>query len=232
MQQTIIGFFNSASEAESAVEKLKSSGFTQSDIDLSTEHFASYRGSESPYDVSGEGGYPLSGSASEIETPLNEDRIRERKEIASDEAGDSIGRFFRRLFDNREEAELYATVGRKSCIVSVYAESSLEAERARDIMDECGAVDVDERSRGFESRSTSRDDEPTPNSVHERRNTFTADGITETNTAGESIDANEADFEKGRRRSRIVEQSKEQKFRLNEDMGGTGNAPLSEQKND
>lgn len=168
MRQTIIGFFNNASDAERAAEKLRSSGFPESDIDVSTGHTESYRtdstsGSDSSsqytsghyssgaatsstYDSSDETRYGSDIAGSSSGSNLNEDRTRDRSEGNNESFGDSIGRFFRNLFDNDDEAERYASAGRRNSIVSVYADSSDEAERAREILDDCGAVDVDEQS--------------------------------------------------------------------------------------
>lgn len=160
MRQTVIGFFNNSSDAERAAERLRSSGFTEQNVDVSTDHHASSVSSSdtydsqnenTPYNVSDESRYNT-GSGTTMDSrssdSLNQDRIDSRKD--HDEGiGDSIGRFFRNLFDNKDEAERYASVGRKNSIVSVYAESPDEAERARDILDECGAVDVDEHSQQY-----------------------------------------------------------------------------------
>ena len=172
MRQTIIGFFNNASDAERAAEKLRSSGFPETDIDLSTGHTQSNTtdsslGSDSssqytsghyssgavnpqdtttPYGVSDESRYSKDTTGSTSSRDLNEGRIKEHKDDNDESFGDSIGRFFRNLFDNDEEAERYASVGRRNSIVSVFTDSSDEAERAREILDDCGAVDVDEQS--------------------------------------------------------------------------------------
>jgi len=163
MRQTVIGFFNSASEAQSAAERLRASGFQEQDIDVSTNQSGSSSSSDSyssserssydsqdqntPYNVNDESRY----NENRTHNTLNEDRIRDRKDNDDDSFGDSIGRFFRNLFDNKEDAERYTTVGRKSSIVSVYAESSEQAERARDILDECGAFDVDDHEQQYSS---------------------------------------------------------------------------------
>ncbi len=152
MRQTIIGFFNNEAEAGYALDKLRAAGISDADIDFTGNNSiersladTTPQGNESPYEVGDESRYPetTSGSLND-ENILNEDTIRDRKGFDYEEGkGDSIGRFFRNLFDNKEDAERFAEIGRKTCIVSVHAESALEAERARDILDESGAVEVD-----------------------------------------------------------------------------------------
>jgi stress response protein YsnF len=58
--------------------------------------------------------------------------------------GDRIGNFFRNLFDNENDADKYSAAARNRVVVSVYADSFTEAERAADIMDEHGAINVNE----------------------------------------------------------------------------------------
>jgi uncharacterized protein (TIGR02271 family) len=59
---------------------------------------------------------------------------------------DRIGNFFGSLFGNNEEARKHSEVARKGWVVTVHADSKQEAERAADILDTCGAVNVDEQT--------------------------------------------------------------------------------------
>jgi uncharacterized protein (TIGR02271 family) len=68
-----------------------------------------------------------------------------------------ITRFFKNLFGNDDDSDRYAHVARKSgCIVTVHAQSSEQAEEAADILDDAGAVNVDERaaSYGYSGRNS------------------------------------------------------------------------------
>src|SRR5215207_6696025 len=62
-----------------------------------------------------------------------------------------ITRFFKSLFgDDDDQADRYSRVANNSkCIVTVHARSEDEAERAADILDDCGAIDVDERATKY-----------------------------------------------------------------------------------
>jgi uncharacterized protein (TIGR02271 family) len=115
--QTVIGIFDRASEAQSAVEGLANSGFDRSDIDLSTRN-SDYNRDADNYDDDNEGG---------------------------------IGGFFSSLFgsDDDDRNRRYTTVGQRSSIVTVHAQSEDMAERAADILDAAGAVDIDEKASEY-----------------------------------------------------------------------------------
>lgn len=57
-----------------------------------------------------------------------------------------IGNFFSSLFDNDEDANRYTQASQSRSIVTVHTQSMDEAERAADIMDECGAIDTDNQT--------------------------------------------------------------------------------------
>jgi uncharacterized protein (TIGR02271 family) len=129
MAQTVVGIFDTASEAQNAVEALVNSGFSRDQIDLST------RSSDYTYDQG-------STTSSSFSTTTTTDTTR-------DEGG--IGGFFRSLFgdDDDDRTNRYSTVGERGSIVTVHATSEDYAERAADILDEYGAVDVDERATQY-----------------------------------------------------------------------------------
>lgn len=179
MAQTVIGFFDNYSEAQSAVEQLVSAGISRDRIDIS----------------SGSGGSSESTSYSS----------------GSDTRQDSesgISKFFRNLFgDDDDAANRYSRVGQSSqAIVTVHAQSDSEAERAADLLDDYGAVDVDERAASFGAASNTR--------------------LSDTDETSESIPVIREDLEVGKReverggvrvRSRIVERPVEEHVRLREE---------------
>jgi stress response protein YsnF len=134
MAQTVIGFFDSANEAREACEMLKRQGFTDGQIDLRTNSSAG-------------GNEQLIGGQKMDDTGRRDQ---------SDESESGITRFFKNLFGgDDDEADRYTRVGSSSgAIVTVHANSGDEAERAADILDENGAVDVDERSAQYASTSS------------------------------------------------------------------------------
>lgn len=186
MAQTVVGIFENASEAQNAVEQLISSGFTRNNIDVSVQNTSQY--SDSSKDVDDDDG----------------------------SAGDGIGNFFSNLFGGSDDnAKKYAKVARRGSVVTVHAQSSEEAERAADILDEYGAVDVDEHAS--ESRSEAKA------STTDTTLRDTTD-ITDANNA--SVKVIEEELKVGKRmvqtggarlRSRIVERPVEESLRLREE---------------
>lgn len=121
-----------------------------------------------------------------------------------------ITRFFKNLFgDDNDEADRYSRLSSSGnySVVTVHAQSDDEAERAADLLDEYGAVDVDERSAQYNnerqgiSSDRSRDNDATINRVQEE------------------LQVGKREVERGgvRVRSRIVERPVEETLRLREE---------------
>lgn len=127
----------------------------------------------------------------------------------SDDGENGITRFFKSLFgDDDDRADRYSRVGNNSrCIVTVHARSEDEAERAADILDDCGAIDVDERAARYGATSSDRLE-----GSDQRRET-TIPRIQENLEVGKRTE------ERGgvRVRSRIVEKPVEEHVRLREE---------------
>jgi len=68
-----------------------------------------------------------------------------------DRDDDTISGFFRSLFNSDDEVSKYSSVARRGAMVTVHADSPQQAERARDLLDQCGAVDVDERHQQYQT---------------------------------------------------------------------------------
>jgi uncharacterized protein (TIGR02271 family) len=186
MAQTVIGMFDNATEAQQAVQELLDKGFTQSNIDISNQNTA--------------------GTASSSTDTSREDD------------NDGIGGFFKSLFsDDDDYADRYSHVARRSgSIVTVHVQSSDEAERAADILDDNGAVDVNERASqyGYSGRT----------------------GIADTNTAGGTIPIIEENLQVGKRevetggarlRSTIVERPVEETLRLRQERVFVNRNPVN-----
>jgi uncharacterized protein (TIGR02271 family) len=58
--------------------------------------------------------------------------------------GDKISRFFNNLFGNEDESSKYSKAAARGTVVTVHAQTTEQAETAADILDDYGAVDVDE----------------------------------------------------------------------------------------
>lgn len=213
MAQTVIGFFDDASEAQEAVAKLQSAGISRDRVDVSRGNNASGSSGSSA------GVNPVSGS------PKDENSV---SRTGDDRTVDSEGRntnvftdFFNNLFggsDDNDDANRYSNVAQRSnSIVTVHAQSREEAERAAEILDDCGAIDVDERSASFGQSSSDRTGNP------ESRTDVI--GM----SANDNLNVGKRTEEEGglRMRSRIVERPVEDHLRLREDQTDAERNPLS-----
>jgi uncharacterized protein (TIGR02271 family) len=111
-----------------------------------------------------------------------------------DEHESGIGRFFRNLFSDDDDSDKYVHVARHSkSIVTVHAQDADEAEQAADILDDAGAVDVDERAASYgytgQSRSNFNADNSVNNLSGSSRNTGDYTGTTSDLTGTTSNDS-------------------------------------------
>jgi len=201
MAQTVIGIFDNAREAQDAVEALVNRGFTRDNIDLSLSSTT-------------EGSTTTTGSYSRTD---------------DDHDSGGIGGFFRSLFgdddDNRERTQRYTEVGSRSSIVTVHAASDDEAERAADLLDEYGAVDVDERSDYHRSQTTTGTTSNLMNQVQE----FTQEGTQAIPVIEENLQVGKRVVETGgvRVRSRIIERPVEENLRLRQERVHVQRTPVN-----
>ncbi len=159
MAQTVIGIFNSASEAQNAVDQLLSKGFTKDSVNIST---GSSAGSSSMGGTTGSSMDNTSGSSMGSTSGSATDNFMGTTTGSSlsgstgyssgtnegNETG--IGRFFRNLFGgDNDESDRYSRVAERSTVVTVYAKSTTEAETAARLLDQYGAVDVDDQDKQY-----------------------------------------------------------------------------------
>jgi stress response protein YsnF len=137
---------------------------------------------------------------------------------------DGISGFFRSLFNSDDEVQNYATVARRGALVTVHADTPQEAERARDVLDRCGAVDVDERAQQYRSGW-----------MGAGQQNLQQQSMTEQNTTG-AIPIIEEQMQVGKRvvetggarlRSRIVERPVEEHLRLREEHVSVERVPVN-----
>jgi stress response protein YsnF len=203
MVQTVIGIFDSSRQVQQAVQQLYDSGFSDKDVDVSVH------------------------SASEYET----DEYQSREENKEDGIGERIARFFRSLFDSEEDSRKYATVARRGTVVTVQARSQEEAQRASEILDAFGAIDVDERVREYEGELHEHEAE----SSRGENRSYSNEG------RSRSIPVIEEDFQVGKRevqsggvriRSRIIERPVEESLRLREEFVNVERNPVNRPANE
>ena len=136
MQHTLIAVFDNHNDAVSAKNELLSSGFSSADVRLS-------HGSEDPSIASS--GVTPAGAATDTAATRTDDEPG---------IGTSIKNFFSDIFgaDNDEHHAKYSTaVAQGNHVLTVNTESEPEVERAADIVERYGPVDIDEQSEKWAS---------------------------------------------------------------------------------
>jgi stress response protein YsnF len=185
MSQTVIALFDKSSNAQNAAERLMNNGFSHDNIDIS-----------------------LSTANTEAATSTESGNYKDTNESG-------VGRFFRSLFgEDNDEAVKYTTVAeRGNSVVTVYAATTEEAQRAADVLDSSGAIDVNERATeyGYTSGSgiTSK----------ETMDTRSGNVPSSIPVVEENVQIGKREVETGgvRLRSRIVETPVEENLRLREE---------------
>lgn len=130
----------------------------------------------------------------------------------------AVTRFFKNLFGDNDDADRYSRVSKSGSysIVTVHAQSGDEAERAADLLDDCGAMNVDEKSEQYnrEGVSGSRQDFDSSSRTDRDR-----DSDATISRVKEELQVGKQEVASGgvRVRSRIVEQPVEETLRLREE---------------
>src|SRR5437764_3366736 len=126
MQHTLVAVFDNRSDAQNAMDELLASGFDRSDVNVS---------SADPT------GSTTSTSSLSGDVPSSAD-------TQDHGIGHSIKHFFSNLFgtDNDEHVQRYSdVVSRGHHVLTLTTESEPEVERAADVIERFGPVDIDER---------------------------------------------------------------------------------------
>ena len=211
MAQTVVGFFDTAAEAQQAAQQLAAAGFNLDSVDVAQSSQGGNRGN---YYNSGSSTSGADRDSSDYQNTSG--TLTEGAADAAGRTGDSVSNFFSNLFggDDDDSTQRYTHVARNTgSIVTVHVSSAENAHRAAEILDAAGAVDVDERAAqsGYQS------------------NNYAANTGTQatTNTDGQlSAQVIEENLQVGKRveqtggarlRSRIVERPVEASVRLREE---------------
>ena len=204
MAHTVIGIFDNASEAQTAVDQLVSNGFSRSNIDLSAGTSSAATGSDA---LIPDRHVNTSGTRTE-------ELVDDTKDV-----GSSVGGFFSSLFgsDDDDDTKKYSTVGSRGSIVTVHADTDQQAEQAADILDEAGAVDVNERAAEYGYSST------TPTTP------VSTEGDQTIKVIEENLEVGKRTVETGgvRLRSRIVARPVEESIRLREERVTVNRTPVN-----
>ncbi|GAA4335595.1 YsnF/AvaK domain-containing protein [Flaviaesturariibacter amylovorans] len=200
MSQTVIGLFDEQSQAQRAVEQLEARGIGRDRVDVSRSG---------------------SGAAGSTATKAGADRNTDHvtgEGRTVDEKGrntNAITDFFNNLFggSDKDESDRYSRVAeRASAIVTVHARDAAEARVAADILDNSGAIDVDDRARSYGVGNTR-------SAEAGHRGDVSADRGTTIPRVEEHLEVGKREVEGGgvRVRSRIVERPVEEHVRLREE---------------
>jgi|GEM_PF-3044189 len=186
MAQTVIGIFDHVAEADNALERLTNSGFDRGLIDLS-----------------------INKTGAERERNVSEEELPDE-----DAFGERVNLFFRSLFRDKQELDKFSSAARLAeAVISVQTDNDNEATHVAQIMDECGAIDVDGRVKSFHSA--------TPNTL--RKNAKPGDGNS-MNMRSDQIEGDskrpgnrEIQNRSSKTRSRIVQRPVDESLRLREE---------------
>jgi uncharacterized protein (TIGR02271 family) len=218
MAHTVVGFFDNEAEAQEAVIKLTKYGIDRESVDISNS------------------------SSQNSSSTSNDDRGSDYRSKDDSTRESGITRFFKNLFgDDDNDADKYSKVAsRAKSIVTVHASSEDQAEQAADILDDCGAVNVDERAAEYGYSGSDRND--LTGSHLGNSNTTTPGNYRDTDTnSSEKLDVIREDLEVGKRevqrggvrlRSRIVERPVEETIRLREERVTVNRNPVDRATND
>ncbi len=256
MNQTVVGVFDSAEEARKAVSELQTAGFATESIDHATRSAQSVSGSgvgpggadaytntsgtmvegaadkidraagEAVHTDSGTG-KPLGGYDAQVNSSGT---MVEGAADAVDRGTSAIGRFFKNLFtDDDYEANRYTDVASAShSVITVHADSDERAHQAAEIMDRCGAIDVNERGAqyGYDTLRTATT-ATTANRHVDMTNRTAAPGET-MKVVEENLQVGKREVETGgvRLRSRIVSRPVEENLRLREEYVYVNRKPV------
>ena len=138
-------------------------------------------------------------------------------EYDNNQHGSGISRFFKNLFGNDDESDRYSRAAKGGHIVTVHAASTEEARRASELLDEYGAVDIDENDKEYRRQYGNM------TGTTDLTNTSDTDDLKE---ESRTIPVIEENLQVGKRvvetggvrlRSRIIEKPVEETIRLREE---------------
>ncbi|NVO32680.1 YsnF/AvaK domain-containing protein [Hymenobacter sp. P5342] len=192
MNQTVVGIFDTAAHANQAAQQLKTAGFSLDDVDTisrdSKDGSNYYNSTNTTTEAAGD---------------------------AAGRTGDSIGSFFDNLFGgDSDNASRYSHAARNSnSMVTVHCKSADHAHKAAEIMDNAGAVDVDEKAQqtGYQANAMNAGNDA--KTMTAGNNEMSAKVIEEELKVGKRVEQTGG----ARLRSRIVERPVEASVRLREE---------------
>lgn len=184
MNHTVVGLFNDNAHTQRAVEQLGAAGVSASNIDVARRR----------------------DQGTDVKTEPSESK----EWVGTSNVNDNnLTRFFKSLFSDRDDdmPDRYSGVSSSNyAVVTVTTSSREEAERVADILDECGAVNINEQEGSAGSSGATSHAAPTqPVATEGTRTTTPATGINENSSRGEG---------RVRTRSQIIGHSVDEEDRL------------------
>lgn len=205
MDQTVVGMFDNAAQAQQAAQKLAAAGFGMESVDVSNAKYTAGTNSGDSSDYQNTSGSAVEGAADAVGRTAHK-------------AEEGISGFFSSLFggddDQDDTAQRYHHVAQNtSSIVTVHCHSAENAHQAAQILDEAGAVDVDERAAATGYQSNAQ-----PANYANQNTTANTEGMT-AEVIEENLQIGKRTEQTGgvRLRSRIVEKPVEASVRLREE---------------
>ncbi|MFD1875629.1 YsnF/AvaK domain-containing protein [Hymenobacter bucti] len=219
MDQTVVGMFDTAAQAQQAAQQLSAAGFGVEHVDVSNaKHHAGSSSDTDSSDYQNTSGTAVEGVADAA------GRTAQKTE-------EGIGGFFSSLFggddDTNDTAQRYQHVAQSTgSIVTVHCQSAEHAHKAAQILDEAGAVDVDERAAATGYQGNAQANSYT--NTNATANTAGTDGLT-AEVIEESLQVGKRTEQTGgvRLRSRIVEKPVEASVRLREEHVVVSRTPVN-----
>lgn len=193
MDQTVVGMFDTAAHAQQAAQKLATAGFALDGVDVS--------------------------NAKDTTSDSNYQNTRSN---TAEQDKDGVSGFFSSLFggdDSDDTAQRYRHVARSTgSIVTVHCHEAGHAQKAAKILDEAGAVDVNERATatGYQAAGNTKN-------TNAAANGMTAEIIEEKLQVGKRVEQTGG----VRLRSRIVERPVEASVRLREEHVVVNRIPVN-----
>ncbi len=132
MSQTVVGIFEHANQAQEAKAYLIANGFNSQNIDINTIAGSNY------------------GSNAVNQQEDNAARHEEEG------IGDKISRFFSNLFSDEDDVSAHVEAARRGTTVTVFTTTENQTLQAVQILDNFGAVDVNDFAQSASARENSR----------------------------------------------------------------------------
>jgi len=200
MTHTVVGIFNTAADAQKAAQKLSAAQFELENVDVANNRYNTGTTNQDSSNYQNNSGTMTEGAAD-----------------AAGRTGDSIGDFFSNLFsDDNDRADRYSHVARQSgSIVTVHCHSDENARQAASILDEAGAIDVDDKANetGYQANAAARTTNQNTQATQNTDGAMSAKVIEEDLKVGKRVEQTGG----ARLRSRIVERPVEANVRLREE---------------